>query len=423
MRFPYAATLRWLFPSRLSPVNRNIFYFTVDTALQGMMNGGIFSFLSVFIVRLGASNLMVSLLAALPSIVTALSSIPAARWVERQRDMIRFVNFARLFFRGSFLVIALLPFFVHEHLVEVIVVVWAVKSVFGAVVDMAWMTAAAEMLPPERRARVNGARWAILSLVTAGSTAVFGYLLDRLPSPLSYQLVFLISFIGSTAGMFFYAKIRIPDNVPVVHTPGARQSLWQRARAYGQMVAVPAFWRYECTAIVLRFGLNLPSALYSIYWIRQLDTSDLWIGWQATIGKLALILGYFTWGRHISRKGHHRALLICTTCLGLYPVLTGLIPDPTWLLPVAIVQGFFVTGIDISFFDTLLTVTPAARRPSFVALDSLLANLTIFLAPLVGSLLADRWDFRTVFFIAGGIHLLAAGLFWKLRVTESEAKN
>ncbi len=32
------------------------------------------------------------------------------------------------------------------------------------------------------------------------------------------------------------------------------------------------------TTFVLRFGLNLPAALYSIYWIRRLDASDLWIG-------------------------------------------------------------------------------------------------------------------------------------------------
>ena len=46
------------------------------------------------------------------------------------------------------------------------------------------------------------------------------------------------------------------------------------------------------TTSVLRLGLNLCTALYSIYWIRHLDASDLWISYQATANKLALIVGY-----------------------------------------------------------------------------------------------------------------------------------
>ena len=37
----------------------------------------------------------------------------------------------------------------------------------------------AEIIPPRRRPSVNGTRWALLSLVTAISVAVFGYLLEH----------------------------------------------------------------------------------------------------------------------------------------------------------------------------------------------------------------------------------------------------
>ena len=80
-------------------------------------------------------------------------------------------------------------------------------------------------------------------------------------------------------------------------------------------------------------------------------------------------------------------------------------------------QGFFITGIDLAFFDTLLAVCPAERRPSFFALNTLLSSLAIFLAPLVGSLLADCIDIRAVFLISTGVHLVAALLFWRVRIT------
>jgi MFS family permease len=167
---------------------------------------------------------------------------------------------------------------------------------------------------------------------------------------------------------------------------------------------------------VLRLGLNLPTALYSIYWIRHLDASDLWIGWRATAASLALIVGYWLWGRVASQKGHHLVLMACTVGTGLYPALTAFVPDQVWLPLVALVYGFFVTGIDISIFDTLLHVCPPDKRASYVALNTFFANLVIFLAPMLGSLL-DRWlDIRVVFFVAGGVHLLAALLFRLLHI-------
>jgi MFS family permease len=191
----------------------------------------------------------------------------------------------------------------------------------------------------------------------------------------------------------------------------------KQLRAYLRTLNEPAFLRYEATTFVLRMGLNLPTALYSVYWIRQLDASDLWIGWQATAGKLALIVGYFGWGRVVSRKGHHLPLLLCTLGVGLYPGLMGLVRNQVWLPLVAIVQGFFATGIDLAFFNTLLAVCPADRRPTFISLNTLFSSLAIFVAPLVGSLLADWMDIRWVFAIAAGLHVVAALLFWRIRIT------
>lgn len=408
--------LRWLRINQLSAVNRNIVYFTIDTALQGLMMGGIFGFISVFAVRLGASNFMVSLLTSLPALVMAVSSIPAGRTVEQQRDLVRYTNRVRISHRASFLLIAILPFFVEKGLVEIIVLIWAIKSIPATLLESSWMAVVAEVIPPERRARVNGMRWAILSVVTAVSTAAFGYVLDRLPFPLNYQIVFFVSFVGGMAGIYYFGQLHIPENIPPEYTKGTSIPVRQRLRGYLRAMDAPDFVRYEIAATALRFGVNLPAALYTIDWIRNLGASDLWIGWQATAGKLALIVGYAVWGRIISRKGYRMPLLICAPLLGLYPILTGLAKDQLWLPFIAIAQGFFTTGVDIAFFDTLLAVSPTERRPSFIALNTMLASLTIFFAPLVGNFLADWVGIPVVFFIAGGFHILTALLFWRFKI-------
>jgi MFS family permease len=418
---------------QLSLQDRNILYFTIDTAIQGLIVGGISTYLSVFVVRLGGSSLLVSLLTSLPAVLMAVLSIPVGAWVERQPDPVRLTNRVRLFHRGAFLAIALLPFVFERHLAEAVIVVWTLNSVPATVINLSWMTVVAEIIPPSRRPGVNGTRWALLSLVTAIAVAVFGYMLERIDFPINYQIVFVTSFLSGLGGIYFFRRLqfsspvgagadRAPTQSPPVATapvPGRRlrSPAWEQVQASARtMLDTPAFGRYLLATALLRLGLNMPAALYSIYWIRYLGASDLWIGWRATASSLALIVGYYLWGRVASRKGHHLVLMACTVGAGLYPVLTAFVPNQVWLPVVAVVSGFFATGIDISIFDTLLHVCPPDRRASYVALNTFFANLVIFVAPMLGSLL-DRWlDIRVVFFIVGGVHLLAALLFRLLRV-------
>lgn len=411
------SAVRWLDVKQLSIEDRNILLFTIDTGLQGLMMGGIFSFISVFVVRLGASKLMVSLVTSLPAIVLMLFSIPAGQYVQRRTNLVRLTNQVRLVHRGSFLLIALLPFVTKRYLVELVILVWAAKSVASAVLESSWMGVVAEVIPEARRASVNGARWAVMSLVTGISVAVFGYILHRSPFPLGYQIVFAVSCLGGLAGMGFFARMYLPDVPPIVRAENRRTSLRRMLPDYLRTISLPAFVRYEATTFVLRLAVNLPIALYSVYWIRHLDATDLWIGWQATANKMALIAGYFIWGRVVSQRGHHIALLVCTIGTGAYPVLMGLVPSQEWLPAVAIVQGFFVTGIDLAFFDTLLAVCPAQKRATFISCNTLLSSLAIFLAPMLGSLLAEWMDIRLVFWVSTALHLLSALLFWRLRVT------
>jgi MFS family permease len=431
----YALTSYWRQwrSGQLSREDRNILNFTIDTAIQGLIMGGISTYLSVFVVRLGASSLLVSLLTSLPAVLMALLSIPVGLWVERQPDNIRLTNRVRLFHRGAFLLIALLPFVLKRYLAEAVVIVWTLNSVPATVINLSWMAVVAEIIPPRRRPSVNGARWALLSLVTAATVALFGYLLERMAFPINYQIVFAVSFVSGLGSIYFFGLLELPPRdatpAPAVSTPHVQDTktfapthrlgspAWEQVkRSARSILEAPNFGRYLVATAVLRLGLNLPTALYSIYWIRYLDASDLWIGYRATAASLALIVGYYLWGRVASQKGHHLVLIACTVGTGLYPVLTAFVPAQVWLPLVAVVYGFFVTGIDISIFDTLLHVCPPDRRASYVALNTFFANMLIFVAPMLGSLL-DRWlDIRAVFWVAGGIHLLAALFFWLLRV-------
>ncbi|MCL6644459.1 MAG: MFS transporter, partial [Dehalococcoidia bacterium] len=140
--------------------------------------------------------------------------------------------------------------------------------------------------------------------------------------------------------------------------------------------------------------------------VRDLQAADGLIGLRTTAGNAALVVGYPLWGWAATRLGHERALALASAGLGLYPIMTGLATSAPWLVPAAVVWGLFAGGIDVTLFEGLLHTAPPARRAHYVALNTAIANLIAFVAPILGAALAGPLGIPAVLFLAGALHFL-----------------
>ena len=118
-----------------STLARNIWNLYVEIAYFGFLFGIINTFLSVYAIRLGASNTDIGLLTALPALVFMLWSIPAARGVEQAPERMKFLLATGTLHRFGILALGLMPFVLTSFRAEAVVVivnlvrVWCEKSV------------------------------------------------------------------------------------------------------------------------------------------------------------------------------------------------------------------------------------------------------------------------------------------------------
>src|SRR4030042_2795626 len=78
----------WVFhPQTQGDRNARLLY--LNTASVGFAMGGIMAFLSIFLVRLGASPAQVSWLSSAPALISIVSLIPGAMVAERDPDQVR----------------------------------------------------------------------------------------------------------------------------------------------------------------------------------------------------------------------------------------------------------------------------------------------------------------------------------------------
>ena len=391
---------------------QNLWNLYVDTAWFGVLEGIATTFVSVFVIRLGASNSEIGWLAALPALINVFWLIPSARLIERQRRRLPIILLTGFLQRLGYLLIALMPLFIHTYRVEAVIILNALITLPTAIINVAITSLMADLTPIEKRAKMVSIRHILLSSVGMVVVLAGGKFLDLFPFfPLNYQLLFGLSTSASMLSLYYLKRIQVPDEVIARHQARPKELLTLRLRRFVRTVAGQRdFMRFAGANFVFHWGLYLPAALYSIYRVRNLHASDAWVGLLSTVLSATTILSYLWWRKVAEKRGNRLVLIISSLGLVLYPTLTGLSPRIEPLIVVSVIGGVFSASHNLSAFNFMLEVCPPERRPSYVAIYTSLVNVTAFLAPLLGTLLADLTSVKIALLIAGGVRLIGAGL-------------
>ncbi len=409
----------------MTRADRNVRRLMAFTALFGVVNGGVITFLPVLLARLGAPVVVISLLTSLPALLTIGIALPAGAIVARWRDMTRSSALCFYALRLAYPPIALAMLLDPAIAPYLIVMIWALTSIPGTLGNTAFYDVLADAVPPQRRAIINGVRWALLGMVSAASVSSFGQLLVRLAWPANYLTLFGICFVAGLTSTLAYSRLEVPLREPQ-SPPRERTTLRKRLSALSHPLrAGTGFGAYSVITFAMRLGLFLPAGIFSVFLVRQLQVSDAWIGGRTTLEHSALTLGYFFWGRMAGRMGQARMLGIAVTAIGVaFLLMANATVNTLWLVLVAaLITGFFASALDVSLFEWLLEVMPQGERPRYVAMNTLLMNLVAFAVPIAGAALAERTSISLVLQLAGGCLFGSALLTYLLTRPRRRARH
>lgn len=398
---------------RESLEQRNLRNIITSGAFVGFIDGGILVYLPVYLARLGASPAMMGMLSSGQSLLNMLLYVSGGAFAEKQRDLVRLVNWSVGLLRVGYLLIAALPFVLaNEHIPPAAVVIWSLIGGGTAIFWPALLVVIQNAVSPALRPRALGWRWASMTVVAAVLIPILGVLIDHMAFPTGYQFVFALSFIGSIPNLYFFSRVRVPDNVRPGGARAGHRPLAARVRDFAApILGNRLFMRYNAGTALFRVCLTLPAGLYSLFWVNELRASDTLIGVRSTVGFGALAFAYWLWGRVAHRMGHRRVLLVTGALMGLYPLATALVPTAEWLLPAAAIWGMSAAGIDIALVGLMMVTAPAARKTSFVAVGNMLASAASFVGPLLGAALASLIGIHQALFISSALIVASVALF------------
>lgn len=392
--------------------NFNHFYW--DIGWFGVLSGSAANFLGVYAARLGASSFQMGLLGSMGAVISLLIALPTARWLERRR-VDRVVFWTSIAYRLFYLLWIPLPWlFDAQGQIWALIVIALLMGIPGVPLGVGFNALFAGAVPEEWRAHVAGIRNVVFSVVFMASSLGSGYILDHVPFPGGYQIVFAIGAFGALMSSLHLHFIRpIPPAAPLAdRQPGPAVRPVQRR---GWRAAIRAdVWKTPFGAILLvmlffTLAQNLPLPLFPIYFVRHLALTDSQIGVGTAIFYLTHFLGSTQLARITRKLGHHKVTAYGSMAMCIYPLILGLSAVPGVYFVLQAIGGVVFSMVGGAQANYLLENIPADDRPAYLAWYTVAANASILAGSLAGPALAGLLDIRPALILFALLRL-AAGL-------------
>lgn len=406
-----------------------------DIAWYGVLSGSAIAFAAVYAARLGATGLQIGLLNAGPAIVGLAVTLPAGRWLEK-RSVGRAVFWASVLHRLGYLPWMFLPLLISaENQIWALIGLTLLMSIPGTILAVGFNAMFAAAVPAEWRGHAVGVRNALLAASYVLTSLAVGYLLDRLPYPQGYQVVFAIGFLGAALSSLhlWFVQSNVIESKP--NATGRILAIGDQARpglfrTWGDSLRHAVGLRFltrsqgkrllRAELLKGRFGVLLASLfafhlaqflaipLLPLFWVQELELTDREISLGTALFYALVFIGSTRLATFSKRWGNHRVTVIGALIMALYPMLTAASRDLTLFLITSIVGGLAWSLAGGALGNYLLEEIPADDRPAHLAWYNLALNGAILAGSLLGPFAAARVGLRTALAAIGLLRLLAA---------------
>ena len=403
-----AAGGRWLveFPRETQQNLRNFFY---DGVFASASDAITLTFLTLYLLALGASSADIGWLNAISSIAAVILLLPGAMLVDRFGQRKKTVVIAGGWFgRLPLLLMALIPFFAKGS--TAIYILIALKVVLDGARNLAlpaWVSLTADIVPLSWRGRYFGNRNLMMGISAMIVTAIIGELITRIGTPGGYQWAIGLAFAIGMISTFFFSRINEPATSEK-HPSTSRYSLkalrstLQGDRKFLVFCIYTALWT---------FSLNTAGPFFAVYHVQTLGATASIVGITTIVTRISALPAQRFLGRLADQWGSRKLTLVSGFLVPILPFMWLFIHSPWGVIPVNILSGVFWAGYNLAVFNLMLEMSPDQERAKYSALYQIAVAGAAAIGAAFGGMVANQWGIPVLFVISGVGRFLSALFF------------
>ena len=399
----------------------NFTHLYFDIGWFGVLSGSSVNFLNIYATRLGANGFQIGLLGAMAAVVSLVLAIPSGHWIQK-RPIGKAVFWTSVIYRIGFLLWIPLPWlFSDAGQVSALIMLALLMAIPLTPLSVGFNALFAAAVPDEYRAHVAGIRNVVLSIAFILSSLVSGYLLEHIPFPIGYQIVFAIGFFGaamSSAHLYFVRPLA-SDTRPLLLDPepvqGAERTTLRSSLFSAIRTDVWATDFRKVLLVMLGFHLSqyLALPLFPLYQVHNLHLTDEQIGIGSAVFYLIVLIGSTQLRRVVHKLGHKKVTALGVVGMGMYPFLLGLSQTALQFYGLSALGGLSFALAGGAFANYILEHIPAHDRPAYLAWYNVILNASVLTGSLVGPLISNEIGLIPALFVFAATRTLAGLVIWK----------
>jgi MFS family permease len=389
-----------------------------DIAWFGVLSGSAVNFLNVYATRIGATGFQIGLIGAMSAIVSLFLAIPSGRWLGKQTPNKKAVFWASIYYRAGFFLFIFLPLVLNEsQQIIAIILLTFIMAIPLTPLGVGFNALFAEAVPNEFRAHVAGVRNVMFALMFMITSVISGTLLDRLPFPLGYQIVFAIGAFGAALSSYhlYFVKPFRKDVGPHLSQPEPASTV--RAPSPRNILSILRLdiWKTRFKNILLtffafHFAQYLAVPVFPIYNVRVLELNDNHLGIGTACFYFTVLIGSTQLRKFAHRIGNKNLTGWSVALLAVYPFLLSISTEVWHFYGLSLIGGLNFAMVSGSYANYMLEHIPASDRPSHLAWYNIILNAAILIGSLVGPIIGEAIGLSQTLLLIAALRFLS-GLF------------
>ena len=365
----------------------------IASQAMGILTGGVF--LVAFAIKLGASNLVIGLLAAIGPLAQLLQ-LPSIFLVEKIRNRRAITLVTAGLSRLCWLLIVLIPFVFGGKIgLVVLLVSITAASAFGAVSSCSWNSWMRDLIPQNilgsffsKRMRIATGVGIALSIAAALYLDYWKKLLPKFELQ-GYSILFLIGFAAGVLGLYFLARTPEKRMPKAEEKPKILRLLAQpfKDENFRKLIAFMCSWN---------FAVNLAGPFFMVYMLKRLGLSMSFIIALSIISQILNFTFLKIWGKYTDSFSNKSVLAICGPLfiLSILAWTFTTMPEKYFLtipllVVIHIVMGLSSAGVSLASGNIGLKLAPEGQATAYLATNTIVNSIAAGIAPILGGHFAD----------------------------------
>ena len=408
----------WAIPLA-AQIKHNLTWFFSDGLFASASDNIIITYVTLYILALGATSAQVGLMSSFSSLTSALLLLPGAILVERYGHRKEFtMAFGGGVARLAILVMALLPFFVGgTAIVWVAIGLSVTRDSFGNLSFPAWVSVTADVVPMEGRGRFFASRNFIMGVTGMLAILLVGELITRTSIPLGYQISLGLAFFLGMASTFSFGHLQEPRSSFV---PAQTAGSLSPRTILREMVTHPYFLALSLVMAFWNFSLNIAGPFFNVYMVENLKFAASMVGIVSIVSSVAGLSIQRRIGRLSDRWGPRKVQMIFMFLIPVLPFAWMFVTKFWHVIVLNSFSGALWGAFNLVSFNFLLSLTPDAQRARFSAFYQILVMLALAGGAAVGAWVVTAWGYQAIFLCSAIGRMAAAILFVRFVPAMSE---